>query len=111
MTWNFKELASDVRPVWGDTQADELRLSCTSLWDRWFNVRFHFQEATAEIEKIVPKDAPPQDVLVALFGGLDDETRSFEHHRQIAAAHTVACLQSFHAISDTLAHIVCLAGC
>jgi hypothetical protein len=69
-------------------------------------MRFHFQEGMKLLREFL-EDKDDQSTLIMLILGNDqDEDNEFDLRRRQAEAHMVACMQSMHALSDTLAHVV-----
>lgn len=106
MKWNLKPLLEDVSCLYGDKQRDLLSTCLYSIVDRQFYVRFHFQEGMKLLKEFL-EDKDDQSTLIMLILGKDEEEyNEFYLRRKQAEAHMVACMQSMHALSDTLGHVV-----
>lgn len=106
MKWNVKLLLEDVFCLYGEKQSDLLSPCIYSILDRQFYVRFHFQEGTKLLKEFL-EDKDDQSALIMLILGKDEEEyNEFYLRRKQAEAHMVACMQSMHALSDTLGHAI-----
>ncbi|PTQ76657.1 hypothetical protein C8R26_11556 [Nitrosomonas oligotropha] len=106
MEWNVKLLLEDFSCLYGEKQSDLLSPCIYSIVDREFYARFHFKEGTKLLKEFL-EDKDDQNALIMLVLHKDqDESSEFYLRRRQAKAHMVACMQSLHALSDTLAHVV-----
>lgn len=97
------------RALFGEVHAHLVKMSCDSVGDRLYAVRLHFQAALAEMKNVIEPDAEISEAFALILGGLSqEEWDKFSHHRANASAHALACLESLHAVADTLAHLVWL---
>lgn len=106
MEWNLKSLLEEVSYLYGDTQRDLLSLCLYSIVDRQFYVRFHFQEGMKLLKKFLENKDDPNTLIMLILGKDEEEYSEFYLRRKQAEAHIVACMQSMHALSDTLGHVV-----
>ncbi|OQW83880.1 MAG: hypothetical protein BVN30_04905 [Proteobacteria bacterium ST_bin16] len=103
---NIKLLLEDVSCLYGEEQSDLLSPCINSILDRQFYVRFHFQEGMKLLKEFLQdRDGPHALIRLALRKD-QDESNEFYLRRKQAKAHMVACMQSMHTLSDTLAHVV-----
>ncbi len=106
MKWKLKLLLEDISCLYGEKQRDLLSPCLYSIVDREFYVRFHFQEGMKLLKEFL-EDKDDQSTLIMLILGKDEEEyNEFYLRRKQAEAHMVACMQSMHALSDTLGHVV-----
>jgi len=106
MAWNLKQLREDVERLYGAEQREWLSPCLDSVADRQFYARFHFQEGMRLLGEFL-ENRDDQSSLIMLIVGTDREQyEEFYIRRKQAEAHVVACMQSMHALSDTLGHVL-----
>ncbi len=106
MRWNLQQLKDDVDLVHGKEQRNILSPCIQSIIDRKLYARYHFQEFERLLTEFL-KGNEDQVSLSKLVLGSDEEERiEFNHCRKMVEANIVACLQSLHAISDILSHVI-----
>lgn len=110
MPWNLKQLRDEVERRFGVQQRELLSPCLDSIVARKFYARFHFQEGMRLIQEFL-KDRDDQRSLIPLILGAEmEEYDEFYVRRKQAEAHVVACMQSMHALSDTLGHVLYFAS-
>lgn len=105
MKWNF-ELLEDVSCLYGNKQRDLLSPCINSINKRQFYVRFHFQEGMKLLKEFLENKDDQSALIMLILGNDEEEYNEFDLRRRQAEAHMVACMQSMHALSDTLGHVV-----
>ena len=106
MTLNLEQLREDVVRLYGAKQWGLLSPCLYSIIDRKFYARFHFQEGMRLLKKFL-NNKDDQNILIMLILNADREQyEEFYLRCKQAKAHVVACMQSMHALSDTLGHAV-----
>lgn len=106
MTWNLKELKEDVEFLYGRHQRDLLAPCLASIVDREWYARFHLQEAMILLKEFLANRDDEISLIRLTLGSDELEQKEFYLRRRKAEAHLVACMQSMHALSDTLGHVV-----
>ncbi|MEB1529147.1 hypothetical protein [Xanthomonas sp. WHRI 7945] len=105
MKWDLKELRGHVKRLFGDDQVRIVNQCVRTIGDRRDFSRYHFNEAKDRMEDVL-QDREVFELTAAILGAFDTEERKFSTARFQAYAHTVACVQSMHAIADNMVHFV-----
>lgn len=103
MTWDLRPLRENVERVFGREQYDLFNPCLRSAGDRRDFARYHYGEAHRLMNEVIG-DNPQIEMVATILGAHDKEPGAFNWARFQAAAHTVACVQSMHALVDSLAH-------
>jgi hypothetical protein len=72
--------------------------------DRQDYARYHYQEAMGLLSEFSAKHLTKKPLIAVVFGGDNDARWEFETLMTKLGAHTIACIQSIHAIPDIVAH-------
>lgn len=105
--WDLDVLKQDVRACFGAKQLSMLRESLKSLINRRRFARFHFSEAR-KLMRHYQAETDMDKVQETFWMGEDDSGNVLEADRTLAEAHVVACVQSLHAVADTMAYTIYL---
>lgn len=106
MNWNLKDLRKNIENCYGKAQREILSPYLDSIFERRIYAQFHFQEFERLLSEFLT-DKEDKTSLTTLILGIDKEESSNFHICKIQVrAHVIACLQSMHAISDTLSHVI-----
>ena len=104
--WSLEATKNAVSARFGDSQAERLWDSLQSIHKRKYIAGYHFHEYKRLIsEKLDPKLAVKHP-LELMFAPDDDERQSIHTLRLQVVAHVLACMQSMHALGDTLAFAI-----
>jgi len=106
MRWNLKELRNDVEHIHGKEQRDILSPCLESIIDRKHYARYHFQEFERLITEFLKGKEDEVSLFKLVLGSDDEQNMEFYRCRKMVEANVVACLQSMHAISDILSHVI-----
>lgn len=104
-TWNLAVLKDAVRQQYGPKQEESLIPTLNSVVQRGEFAKYHYLEAKRLLDAATADHAEPGEMMMLLLGS-DTASAAFQQARFQAAAHITACVQSMHAIADTLAHAV-----
>lgn len=107
--WDFRPLREDLTRLYGRQHARQLQPFLDSIHDRRAFARYHFGEARDLIEQATG-GKPDEEIFATMMFAADTDSDDFELARFKAAANIVACVQSMHALTDTLAQVIYL-GC
>lgn len=105
MRWNLNELRGHVKRLFGDQQLRVVNQCLRSIDDRRGFSRYHFNEAKRRMDEVL-QGREGIEVTAALLGAFDTDELQFSTARFQSYAHTVACVQSMHAVVDTMVHFV-----
>lgn len=110
-TWDFSETYQLVRQVFGRDQEKLARESARSVKDRQAFSSYHFGEAM-RLSKTFERNhlAGTRTILELHVGGAEKKERAFQVYMVKAGAHSLAAVQSLHAIPDIFAHAVYFAA-
>jgi len=103
MSWNLKELRGFVKRLFGEGQLRTINQCLRTLEDRRSFSRYHFNEAKYRMDAVLTGCEEAQ-LTAAVLGAYDTGERQFSTARFEAYAHTVACVQSMHAVVDNMIH-------
>ena len=106
MGWDLKQLREDVERLFGREQRDLLSPCLNSIVDRQYYARFHFQEGIRLIKEFIEHRDDQVSLTLLVVGANPQEQEEFCVQRKQTEAHVVACMQSMHALSDTLGHVL-----
>lgn len=105
MRWDLQQLKDDVDLLHGKEQRNILSPCIQSIIDRKLYARYHYQE----FERLLTELLRGNEDQVSLYNLVlvsEEEWIEFNHCRKMVEANVVACLQSLHAISDILSHVI-----
>lgn len=103
MKWNLKELRRFVERLFGENQLHTVNQCLRTLEDRRSFSRYHFNEAKDRMDEVL-QGCEEDELTATLLGAHDTGERQFSTARFKAYAHTVACVQSMHAVVDNMIH-------
>lgn len=104
--WNLKVTKSHTFTKFGEEQAERLWNSLQSIRKRQYIAAYHFHEYKRLLsEKLDPRLAVKHPIELMLTPDDDERISYYTLHLQVVA-HVLACMQSMHALGDTLAHAV-----
>ena len=103
MKWDLKELRTHVDRLFGEDQLRTVNQCLRTIGDRREFSRYHFNEAKDRMEAAL-QGREAHEVTEALLGAYDTDEQQFSTARFQAYAHTVACVQSMHAVVDNMVH-------
>ncbi|MCY1282062.1 hypothetical protein D9M70_308860 [compost metagenome] len=106
VTWSLKELKDDVTGLYGKERCDQLLDSLESIVDRSDFAKYHFHEFERLLSEFMAGKEDDTSIAMALFGADEEEEASFQKVRMQAVANVIACMQSMHAVADTLSHVI-----
>lgn len=106
MTWNLNQLHEDVARLYGVKQWGLLSPCLYSINDRKFYARFHFQEGMKLLKEFLENKDDQSTLIMHILGTDGEQYDEFYLRCKQAKAHLVACMQSMHALSDTLGHAI-----
>jgi hypothetical protein len=105
--WNLKETYSLVRAVFGHDQEGLARESTRSVNDRKSFASYHFNEAMRLSKAFERRHLAGTRTLLEIHTqGAERKRAAFEVYMIKAGAHSLAAVQSVHAIPDLLAHAI-----
>lgn len=109
--WDLNETYQLVRRVFGRDQERLTQESLQSVTDRQAFSSYHFSEAT-RLSKAFERNhlASTRTILEIHVAGAEEKQRAFQTYMVKAGAHSVAAVQSLHAIPDIFAHAVYFAS-
>lgn len=104
--WDLESTRSLMRSRLSGEDFDSARRSLASAVDRREYARLHFHEIRSRWAKLLTVAATPDGVWDIVLGGSTDSEIDDENESNLHAirAHTIACVQSLHAIPDIFAH-------
>jgi len=105
MKWNLGELRQHVRRLFGEDHLRIVNQCLRTIGDRREFSRYHFNAAKSRIEENL-HGRENFELTAALLGAFDTSEWQFSTARFEAYAHTVACVQSMHAVVDNMIHFV-----
>lgn len=106
-TWDLNQTYMLVRDVFGRKQEKLTRESLRSVNDRKAYFSYHFSEAMRLSKTFERKHLNNTESLLDIYvDGAEDKQAAFEIFIIKAGAHSVAAVQSLHAIPDIFAHAV-----
>lgn len=110
-SWNLFETYRLVRLVFGAEQERLVRESAGSVTNRQTFSSYHFSEAMRLSETFERNHLAGKTTLLDLHvQGAEKEERAFQEYIVEAGAHSLAAVQSLHAIPDIFAHAVYFAA-
>lgn len=110
-SWDLSETYQLVRRTFGPAQESQTRESSRSVTDRQAFSSYHFAEAM-RLSKAFERNhlRGAQTILEIHVDGSETKERAFQIYMVKAGAHSVAAIQSLHAIPDIFAHAVYFAS-
>lgn len=108
MTWDLNELTSQIKLKRGRDAYLTIKPYLNSVVERLEFARFHYHEARECLNHYMIDEFCERELLhLAAFNhGEDSELEGFHEARFKARAHVLACVQSLHAVSDILGHVI-----
>ena len=106
MGWNLQELKDDVGLLFGKEQRDILSPCIESIISRKGYARYHFQEFKKLLTEFLKGKEDEASLFKLVLGSEEEDRMEFYHLRTKVEANVVACLQSIHAVSDILSHVI-----
>lgn len=106
MSWSLKQLRDDVELLFGADQQELLSPCVDSIVDRMYYARFHFQDGMRPLKAFLDGRDDQSSLFSLIVGADGEQSGEFYLRKKHAEAHIVACLQSMHALSDTLGHVL-----
>lgn len=103
MKWDLEELRGHVERLFGQEQVRTVNQCLRTIGYRREFSRYHFNEAKGRMEDVL-QGREDYELTAALLGAFDTDERQFSTARFQAYAHTVACVQSMHAVVDNMIH-------
>lgn len=103
--WDLEELRRTVEAYFGEDRANHCWKSLQSIVERQSFAGYHFREYLRLIAVRFPAGRTHEEELITMFTNDDQALRNLRVEQE-AAAHVVACMQSIHAVNDTLAHVI-----
>lgn len=103
MRWDLGDLRYHVKRLFGQSQLRIVNSCLRTIGDRRELSRYHFNEAISRMEDVL-QGCEDFDLTAAFFGAFDSEEKQFSTARFEAHAHTLACIQSMHAVVDNMIH-------
>lgn len=107
--WNLDETRSHVLRCFGAEQLELLEPSLASLHDRQFFAGYHYHEFRRLLHEGVDSKLPELHILQIMLPASSEALVSIATLRKHVAANVLACVQSLHALADTLAYAVAYA--
>lgn len=105
--WNLGALRTAVEGLYGAPQRWRLQQCLESLIDRQFFARMQYQAAAKLLSEFFADRSIDDEAMVNLAFGLDQDVHGeFMNTNKRAEGHIVACIESMHAVSDTLGHVL-----
>lgn len=105
--WDLKETHTLVRRLFGRDQEMLARDSTRSVNDRQAFSSYHFSEAMRLSRTFERKHlAGSRTILEIHVAGAENKAAAFQRYIMKAGAHSIAAVQSLHAIPDIFAHAV-----
>lgn len=106
-TWDLNQTYMLVREVFGREQEKLAKESLRSVNDRKSYSSYHFSEAMRLSKTFERKHLSNTESLLEIYvDGAEDKQAAFERFIIEAGAHSVAAVQSLHAIPDIFAHAI-----
>lgn len=107
--WNLDDTRTMVHRYFGAQQAELLRPTLNSLHDRQFFAGYHFHEYKRLLAEAIDSRLGEVHVLQLMLPLNEESFGAYFTMQKRVAAHVLACVQSLHALGDTLAYAVALA--
>jgi hypothetical protein len=104
MRWDYGPLGRATVALYGQEQYERLKPCLRSYKHRSEYAKYHFQQAREILAPVV--EGQTKNRMVELIFDDDEDSSAFDAAMFKAAAHVVACIQSMHAISDTVGHVM-----
>lgn len=106
MTWDVKRTRSLIDRAFGRGQLQLARPAIKSVSDRLDYANYHYREAMRLTKEFAGKYLTNQPLLAVALSSDNDERHAFEELMTQLGAHTIACVQSIHALPDILSHML-----
>lgn len=104
--WNLVELRRNVEVKFGRAQLELLRPCLDSVVSRQHYASYHYHEAKKRFDAILGISADEESLFMRMLGTEDADGESYRQNEWEAGAHVLACVQSLHALADTLGHAI-----
>lgn len=104
--WNLEATKTLVAARYGEAQAERLWDSLQSIHKRKYIAGYHFHEYKRLLSEQLDPRLAVKHPLELMLAPEDDERISIHTLRLQVVAHVLACMQSMHALGDTLAYAV-----
>lgn len=106
MTWHIARTRSLIEAAFGHDQLDLARPSLKSVVDRQEYARYHYQEAMRLLARFTDEYLTHKPLIAVIWSNDHNDRLAFEELMTQLGAHSIACVQSIHALSDILAHML-----
>lgn len=103
--WDLEALRGAVEARHGQDQRDLLAPCVESISERQFFAAYHFHQGMERVKAFL-ETRDDRYAHIDLFLGSDEASQEFRTREMEAAAHLTACVQSVHAQSDILGHVL-----
>lgn len=97
----LERTSGHVERLFGEEQLRTVNQCLRTIGDRREFSRYHFNEAKGRIAGVL-QDREAFELTAALMGAFDTDELKFSTARFQAYGHTVACVQSMHAVVDNM---------
>ena len=104
-TWHAEATRNRIRTIFGQAQLKLVDSPLASVERRQCYAQFHYQEATALLRTYVTTRLSQVPLMDVVLGANDLLRSEYNELRFQIEAHLLACVQSMHAIADTLSHV------
>lgn len=104
LRWDLNQLRASVERLYGLSQREAISPSLDSVEQRRGFASYHYHEASRIMEEATSGHDTDLKMVQLIMGASEKARQEFGWSRFRAAAHITACVQSMHAITDTLAH-------
>ncbi|HEX5310805.1 hypothetical protein [Aquabacterium sp.] len=108
--WNVKEARELIAEAHGRDQLELARTTIDSLAERQTYASYHFHEYRRILHEAIDAKLAEKSLLELTLPIELEEHWRIDNALTQASANAIACIQSLHAIMDTLAHTVCYAA-
>lgn len=106
MTWHIARTRSLIEDAFGRDQLELARPSLKSVVDRQEYARYHYQEAMRLLARFTDEYLMRMPLIAVIWSNDHNDQLAFEELMTQLGAHSIACVQSIHALPDILAHML-----
>jgi len=106
--WNFEATRALVSALHSEAQADRVWSALQSIYKRQHIAAYHFHEYKRLLKERLDPQLEVKRPLELILSPEDDEGQSIHTIQLHVLAHVIACMQSLHALGDTLAYAIAL---
>lgn len=106
MSWNLQILKDEVEETHGEAQRELLIPCLESIVDRQHYANYHFQDFESLLKEFLSSRSEVDQLFRLVIGSDLNERNEWHICRKKAEANIVGCLQSMHATSDILGHVI-----